>query len=245
MMKTMLTWLRTTLFYVGYSVTLVPHATLCVVIGWMLPLHTRYHLAVLWNRFAVWWLQVTCGVSYRITGAEHVPDQPFVLLSNHQSPWETIFLYYYFVPLCATLKRELLYIPFFGWALFMLDPIAIDRSKRATARQIVLREGKRRLANGISVLVFPEGTRVAVGQHKKYSRGGAELAITAGVKVLPLAHNAGQCWPARRYLKTPGIIDVIIGAPIATEGRDARELSEAVQAWVQQALAAPPGSGQA
>jgi len=236
-------FLRTTLFYTGYILTLVPHASLCVLLGWMLPLRARYGYFVLWNRFVIWWLGVTCHVEYRITGSEHIPDAPFVLLSNHQSPWETIFLYHHFSPLCATLKRELLFIPFFGWALALLDPIAIDRNKRTTARQILLREGQRRLQERISVLVFPEGTRVAAGQYKKYSSGGAELAIAAGAVVLPLAHNAGTFWPARRYLKWPGTIDVIIGAPVATHGREARELAAAIQIWVQQVLppTVPPG----
>jgi 1-acyl-sn-glycerol-3-phosphate acyltransferase len=230
--------LRSTLFYLGYALTLVVHATLAVLLGWMLPIKTRYRFLVLWNRFVIWWLKVTCGVRFQVSGVDNIPQEPFVLLSNHQSPWETIFLYYYFVPLCATLKHELLYIPFFGWALSMSNPIAIDRSKRRNARQVVLTEGPKRLASGISVLVFPEGTRVDVGQEKKYSSGGAELAITAGAKVLPVAHNAGHCWPARSYLKYPGLISVVIGAPIDARGREARELTEAVQTWVRQAIPA-------
>jgi 1-acyl-sn-glycerol-3-phosphate acyltransferase len=235
-MNHLLLILRTLLFYAGYAGTLLIHAGLCVLLGWLLPLKTRYRVTVLWNHFAIWWLKLTCGVSYRISGIENIPREPFVLLSNHQSPWETLFLYDHFCPLCATLKRELLYIPFFGWALFMLDPIAIDRSKRTGARQILLREGRKRLQAGISVLVFPEGTRVAPGQERKYSTGGAELAITAGVPVLPVAHNAGCYWPAHRYLKTPGTVEVVIGAPLATAGREARELTEEVQAWTRQTL---------
>jgi 1-acyl-sn-glycerol-3-phosphate acyltransferase len=130
----MLMLLRTALFYAGYALTLVVHATLCVLVSWALPLATRFHFATLWNRFVVWWVKITCGVQYRITGLEQVPATPFVLLSNHQSPWETIFLYYYFAPICAILKRELLWIPFFGWALAVLRPIAIDRSKGRSAR---------------------------------------------------------------------------------------------------------------
>jgi 1-acyl-sn-glycerol-3-phosphate acyltransferase len=232
----MLMNLRTVIFYIGYASTLIVHASLCVLFGWMLPLRARFRFATLWNRFVIWWLGISCGVHVRVSGQEHVPATPFVLLSNHQSPWETIFLYYYFVPICAILKRELLWIPFFGWALAILKPIAIDRSKGRSARQNMLAEGPKRLASGLSVLVFPEGTRIDVGQEKKFLTGGAELAIKAGAMIVPVAHNAGVCWPARRFGKRPGVVDVVIGKPISTDGREARELTEEVQAWIRQAI---------
>jgi 1-acyl-sn-glycerol-3-phosphate acyltransferase len=232
----MLMLLRTIVFYAGYATSLIVHATLCVLISWALPLVARYKLTTLWNRFVVWWLRVTCGVRFRVSGAEHIPSGPFVLLSNHQSPWETLFLYYYFVPLCAILKKELLRIPFFGWALALLKPIAIDRSKGRSALNALMVEGPKRLEMGLSVLVFPEGTRTEVGQMKRFFPGGAELAIKAGAAVLPVAHNAGVCWPARKFAKRPGVIDVVIGKPIPTEGREARELTEEVQNWIRQAL---------
>jgi 1-acyl-sn-glycerol-3-phosphate acyltransferase len=233
----MLMTLRSALFYLGYASSLVVISTACVLIGWALPLPARYRLATLWNGFVVWWLGVTCGVRYRITGLEHVPTTPFVLLANHQSPWETIFLYYYFVPICAILKRELLRIPFFGWALAVLRPIAIDRSKGRSARNTLLTEGPKRLQWGLSVLVFPEGTRAEVGQEKKYFTGGADLAIAAGAMILPVAHNAGIYWPARKFAKRSGTIDVIVGAPIPAEGREARELTAAVEVVIRGMLA--------
>jgi 1-acyl-sn-glycerol-3-phosphate acyltransferase len=229
--------LRSVLFYLGYAVSLVVIASACVLVGWALPLPTRYRLAVQWNRFAVWWLGVTCGVHYRITGLEHVPTTPFVLLANHQSPWETLFLYYYFVPICAILKRELLRIPFFGWAMAVLRPIAIDRSKGRSARNSLLTEGRKRLQWGLSVLVFPEGTRAEVGQEKKYFTGGADLAIAAGAVILPVAHNAGLYWPAHKFAKRCGTIDVIIGKPIPAAGREARELTAAVEVVIRGMLA--------
>ena len=232
----MLMGLRTVLFYAGYAVSLVVHATVCIVISWALPLKARYRFATLWNQFAIWWLKVTCGVHYQISGLENVPTGAFILLSNHQSPWETIFLYRQFQPICAILKRELLWIPFFGWALALLDPIAIDRSKGRTARNNLLTEGPKRLEKGLRLLVFPEGTRVEVGQEKKFLTGGAELAIKAGALVLPLAHDAGRYWPARRFSKRPGTVKVVIGKPIDATGREARELTEEVQAWIRQAL---------
>lgn len=227
--------LRSSVFYLGYLLTLVVHATLCLLIGWFLPLHTRYRFATLWNRFSVWWLRITCGVRYRVQGIEHIPAKPFVVLANHQSPWETLFLYFYFVPICAILKRELLRLPFFGWVLAMLRPIAIDRGKGRSARNSLFIEGPKRLQAGLSVLVFPEGTRTEVGQEKKYYTGGAELAIAAGALVLPVAHNAGECWPAHRFIKRPGIIDVMIAAPISAQGREgeARELTSEVETVIR------------
>jgi 1-acyl-sn-glycerol-3-phosphate acyltransferase len=232
----MLMAVRSVLFYAGYAPTLVLHATACLLIAWALPLRARYNFATLWNGFVIWWLKITCGVHYRITGLENIPAGPFVLLSNHQSPWETIFLYRQFMPICAILKRELLWIPFFGWALALLNPIAIDRSKARSARNNMLVEGPKRLQRGLSVLVFPEGTRIEIGQQKKFLTGGAELAITAGAIVLPVAHNAGSCWPARKFSKRPGIVDVVIGKPIPAAGREARELTEEVQTWIRNAL---------
>lgn len=232
----MINTLRSLLFYLVYAASLIPHATLCVLLAWALPLKTRYRYILQWNRFVVWWVGVCCGVRYRMEGREKIPSEPYVMLANHQSPWETVFLYYEFLPLCAVLKKELLRIPFFGWALSLLDPIAIDRSKRRDARDSMLTQGRHQLQQGVSVLVFPEGTRGEPGQDRKYYTGGAELAIATGAKVVPVAHNAGLYWPARKLVKTPGTIKVIVGDPIDTTGREARELTEEVKQWINRAL---------
>jgi 1-acyl-sn-glycerol-3-phosphate acyltransferase len=224
--------IRAIIFYFGYSISLVFWASLCVLLGWMMPLKIRYPFCLQWNRFAVWWLGFICGVKFRTTGAENIPEGPFVLLSNHQSPWETLYFTYRFLPICPILKKELLRIPFFGWALAVLKPIAIDRSKRRAARDQLLGQGQHRLANGFSILIFPEGTRVDPGVEKKFSSGGSELAIASNVPVLPVAHNAGKFWPAHRLSKTPGYIDMVIGKPIPAMGRDARELTEEFRQWV-------------
>jgi 1-acyl-sn-glycerol-3-phosphate acyltransferase len=240
-MSTAIQGLRSLIFYAGYAFSLVVYAGLCTLLGWLLPLRKRYHVFVVWNRFAIWWLGVSAGVYYRIQGEENVPSQPYLMVSNHQSPWETIFLYYRFVPLCAILKIELLRIPFFGWALALLRPIAIDRSKRKEARKTLVGQGLQRLQEEkISVLVFPESTRVAHGESKNFSNGAAELAISAGVKLVPLYHNAGLFWPAHRFLKKPGIIDVVIAPAIDTSGREARELTQEIQQLIQQGLVALP-----
>jgi 1-acyl-sn-glycerol-3-phosphate acyltransferase len=233
----MIGYLRSLLFYAGYSLSLVPHSIVCVLLAPVLSLRGRYRLCLVWNRFALWWLSVTCGVRYKVIGAENVPKEPVVLLSNHQSAWETVFMVLYFVPICPILKFELLKIPFFGWGLKLLKPIAIDRSKRREARQALLTQGCERLAEGLSVLVFPEGTsRVTPGEARKFASGGAELAIAAKAKVLPVAHDAGLFWPSHQFLKRPGTITVRIGAPIDATDRDPRELTEEVRVWVEESL---------
>lgn len=234
--QTLMKTLRSLLFYSIQYLLLVPHALLCVTIGALLPLHKRFQYFLAWNAFSLWWLRVTCNVSYDIQGFDNVPPAPFVILSNHQSPWETIFLYHAFQPVNAILKKELLRIPFFGWALKLLHPIAIDRNKKGRALNQLLEQGQQKLQDGASVLVFPEGTRVAPGQVKKYSAGGAELAILAGKLILPVAHDAGVCWPAHKVVKKPGTIHVVIGKPIDPAGRTARDVTEEVEAWIRQAL---------
>jgi len=232
----MLSALSTFVFYAGYVVSLIVYATLFIVVGIFFPLKTRYVICLQWNRFAVWWLSVTCKVRYEISGIENIPDHPFVIMSNHQSPWETLFFVYYFQPVCPIIKFELLRIPFFGWGIRLLNPIAIDRSKRKEARQALLTQGTARLRDGFSVLVFPEGTRVDPGQEKKFSSGGAELAIAAEVPVLPIAHDAGIFWPAHKFMKKPGTISISIGPAIDTRDKDPRQLTEEVRVWVNAEL---------
>jgi len=228
--------LRSSLFYLGYFTTLVPHATICVILGLFMPIGMRYRYFLVWNAFTIWWLKITCGVKYEVIGKENVPSDSFVLLANHQSPWETLFLYWEFLPICAILKKQLLNIPFFGWGLRLLRPIAIDRSKKSKSLQQLMKQGREHLDDGFSVLVFPEGTRVEPGVEKRYSGGGAELALTSGRKILPVAHNAGLCWPAHKFIKYPGTVKVIIGKPIDPAGRTTKEVTREVEAWIRQAI---------
>lgn len=231
-----LQYLRSCLFYLGYALSLLLFTPFCLTLGWFMPIRSRYRFIVLWNRFTIWWLGFCCGVRYHVSGLENLPAAPYVMVSNHQSPWETIFLYFKFVPLCATLKAELLRLPFFGWTLWMLNPIAIDRNKRREALSTLLTQGTARLEEGISVLIFPEGTRVEPGQHKKYSYGAAELAIANAVPIVPLAHNAGLFWPAHKLVKLKGTVEVVIAPAISTTGREARELTDEIQQWTIQVL---------
>ena len=235
--------IRSLFFYLGYYGVLIPHSLICMVVGLFMPLKFRYRYFLLWNAFTVWWLRVTCGVKYRVTGRENVPPGPFVVMANHQSPWETLYLSWEFLPICAILKRELLNIPFFGWGLRLLDPIAIDRSKRTRSLAQLIQQGRAKLEDGFSVLVFPEGTRVEPGIEKRYSAGGTELARAGGKLILPSAHNAGQVWPAHRIIKHSGTIDVVIGKPIDPAGRNSREVTLEVERWIRQAI--PPGETKA
>lgn len=232
-MSKMFANVRASIFYLGYSLTLVIWAPLCLLLAPLLSLRARYRLCLVWNHFALWWLGLVCGVRCKVEGAVEKPREPVVVLSNHQSPWETLFLVQFFEPICPILKIELLSIPFFGWALRLLRPIAIDRSKRREARGTLLSQGQDRLGLGLSVLVFPEGTRLDPGQARKFSSGGVELAIAAGAPIVPVMHDAGCFWPAKRLAKQAGTITVQIGEPIPSAGRDPRELTEEVSRWIK------------
>lgn len=227
---------RTVIFYVGYAIATMIIALLCILLFWLLPFRKRFVVYSLWCRFVLFWLRVTCAIRYEIEGLENIPNYPVVVLSTHQSAWETIFLYNVISPVCPILKKELLNIPFWGWAMRLQKPIAIDRSKPREAVKSLLIQGKARLDEGLSVVIFPEGTRSPAGTVQAFSRGGAKLAVSANVPVLPVIHNAGACWPARTMLKQPGVIRVKIGEPIANL-TSAAELTDAFSAWVGENMA--------
>ena len=227
-------FLRTLLFYFGYVLLTIVISTMCFITVWFIPSSKRYLFTAAWCKFILVWLKITCGIKYKFSGLNNVPQQPVVVLANHQSEWETLFLYSYLAPICPILKKELLNIPFWGWALRLQQPIAIDRSKPHEAGKSILNQGIARIRDGLSVVIFPEGTRIHVDKLKKFSRGGAKLAIAAEVPILPVAHNAGHCWPPHKFLKIPGTICVNIGRPIETVGGDASELTQLAEAWIRQ-----------
>ena len=229
-------FIQTCFFYLGFFSSLILCTLFCITIGNFLSLKKRYQYFLYWNKFVTKWLTLCCGVKIAISGQENIPKHPVVILSNHQSPWETIFLYHFFSPVSAIIKKELLSIPLFGWSLAMLKPIAIDRKRKLNARQAILEQGKKLLDQNISILIFPEGTRVSPGENKKYQSGGAVLAIEAGATVLPVSHNAGYYWPSGKFIKSPGTIKVTIGEPIDTAGRTARELIDEVEGQIKQSL---------
>lgn len=231
-----LNWLRS----FAYSLTMVivtPPYWMLALACFPLPHRVRYSVIRQWPRFFVWWLKVVCGVKYEIRGLENIPDTPTIVLSKHQSTWETFALTMLFRPQVWVLKKELLKVPFFGWGLAMLDPIAIDRSAGKTAMDQVFEQGAERLSRGCWVVIFPEGTRIPAGTRKRYKLGGARLAVEAGVPVVPVAHNAGDFWPRRRFLKTPGTVTLTIGKPLSPEGLTPAELMKQVEDWIEDEVA--------
>ncbi|MGM0824449.1 MAG: lysophospholipid acyltransferase family protein [Pseudomonadota bacterium] len=224
---------RSVVFYAGYFAALLVIGALFLPIAPFLPLAGRYRLLNLYNYFLMFWFRIACGVRYDIQGAHHLPEGPCVIQANHQSEWETVFLQVMKPPVCTVLKQELLLIPVFGWGLRLLRPISLDRSKPARAMKQVLTQGVARLGTGLSVLIFPEGTRVEPGERKRYNKSGSVVACRAGVPVLPVAHNAGERWPGRHWVKRPGVLRVRIGEPIPTAGRTSDEVLADVEAWIE------------
>lgn len=227
---------RSLLFSLGLWLSIVVVATL-VVLSVPLSFTRRYRVSQYWSRFNIWWLRVTCGVDYRISGAEHIPDHPVIVMAKHQSTWETLFLHQYLPPVTWVVKRELLWLPLFGWALALLRPIAINRQSGASAVKQVIRKGIAHLRQGQWVVIFPEGTRVAPGARQRYGVGGAVLAAHSGCPILPVAHNAGVCWPRGVFLKRPGTVQVAFGPLIPTEGRTAQALNQQVEEWIEGTMA--------
>jgi 1-acyl-sn-glycerol-3-phosphate acyltransferase len=202
-----------------------------------LPYRMRYCFITAWPRFHIWLVRVLCGIEHRVRGTEHLPPGPAIFLAKHQSAWETLAFPGIFPPYVYVLKRELMWIPLFGWALALLKPIAIDRGAGRQAIKQVVDQGRARLQAGISVMVFPEGTRVAQKATRRWGVGGAVLAQETGYPVVPVAHNAGQFWPRRSFIKHPGTIDVVIGPVIDARGRTAEEINRLAEAWVTQEMA--------
>lgn len=201
------------------------------------PFIVRYRLSTGWIQCLMWVLKVACGLTYEVKGLENVPkDQTCVVLSKHQSAWETIALRLFLPPQTALLKKSLLQIPVWGWALATLKPIAIDRANQRESLRTLIAQGRERLDEGLFVVVFPEGTRVAPGDTKKFNAGGALLAEKSGHPVLPLAHNSGEFWPRYSFFKYPGTIRVQIGPVIETVGRKAKDINAEAEQWIAQAM---------
>jgi len=226
--------LRSALFYVGYLSSGMLASILACLIGPFIGLDKRLKLFSLWPRFTNWFLNLTCGIKVNVVGKENLPSEPCVIVSNHQGQWETFSMQYLFHPLCTLLKKELLFIPLWGWAMKMLHPIGINRDKPKQAILQTLEEGSERLKRGMFVLLFPEGTRVKAGRVGKYARSGFELAKRNNVKILPLCHNSGDCWPAHKFIKKSGTINLHIGKPFYVE--DSKESAEDVRQWVEEKL---------
>lgn len=235
-----LLYLRTTVFNAGYYGSGILFGGLSTLIWPLLPYRWRYPLINRWNRFVMVWLRLCCNIRVEVQGDKRADLQPYVVMAKHQSTWETLFLQFYFEPIATILKKELLRIPFFGWGLAALRPIAIDRSNRTQALRDVKTKSVAALKDGINVMVFPEGTRTRPGQTLSYARSGADIACTTGRPIIPIAHNAADCWPHKHYLKYPGTVTIVVGEPIFSEGRDRKVLTEEVRQWIEATMASLP-----
>lgn len=224
---------RATLYQIFLIVTVIPYAIACLL--WApLPLHWRYRLTIGWPRLGIWGAKVILGIRWQIKGAENLPDGPAIMLSKHQSAWETMFIIGYMPrDMCFVYKRELHRIPFFGWGLALLRMIPIDRSKGRDAFEQVVKIGQERINEGRWPILFPEGTRILPGKAGRYKLGGALLATRTNTPIIPVAHNAGECWQRNAFIKKPGLITVSIGPLIETAGLDAETVNRKVQDWIE------------
>ena len=231
-----MTFLRSLAFSTAL-VLLTPPYSLLALATFPLPRAARYRIITGWNRIVIWLARTVLGIRYRVIGGERLPDRPAILLSKHQSAWETIAFPAIFPPHVLVLKRELLWIPFFGWGLALTSPIAIDRSRGTAALKRMAEIGKRRLAQGFWITIFPEGTRTRPGERRPYHVGGAWLAVQCGATVVPIAHNAGLLWGRNAFLKRPGLVTVEIGEPIESAGADPHALNAAAERWIEGRMA--------
>jgi len=221
------------LIFLALQFLLTPIFSTLALLTFPFPPLTRYRLISSYARTMVVILRWVCGIRHEVIGVENLPKEPCVVLCKHQSAWETLALQVIFPPQVWVLKRELLWLPFFGWGLAMTSPIAINRSDGKGAMKQLLKQGKDRLKQGFCVVIFPEGTRVPYGQRGKYKVGGALLAVSSGVPVVPVAHNAGRLWGRNAFSKHPGLVTMSIGKPIPTQGRKADDISTEVEAWIE------------
>jgi len=223
-------FLRSLLYFLGSFVSVI----IVVILGFSffyLPVKYRYALISNWAKFCIWWLKITCRLSFEVLGKNNIPNEPCVIISNHQSTWETLAFQTIFNHQTWVLKKELLWIPIFGWGLALLEPIVIDRGEKLKALKKVIKQGVNRLRRKINVIIFPEGTRRKYGHIGKYQSGGIAIAKKAQKAVLPVCHNAGKFWPKGSFIKYPGVIKVIIGKPQNIQKKSVVESIDEIQKW--------------
>ena len=232
-------FIRSSIFCLGLVVsTLIAVPITLILLAVPFPL--RFRLVSNWARFNLWWLRVTCNINAEIDGLENIIDQPAIIMCKHQSTWETLVIQLLFPPQVWILKRELLWIPIYGWGLAAMRPIAIDRSLGVRALKQIVRQGIERLNAGLWVVIFPEGTRIAAGKRQTYHPGGGMLAEKSGYPVIPIAHNAGYLWPRNSFLKWPGTIRMVIGSPIQSRGKKAAQIIHETEDWIETTLVTLP-----
>ncbi len=225
--------LRSALYLLVLLLTVAPYSFLTLAWSWV-PQQRRYWLVTGWTRLAVAAARVICGIRCQVEGAQNLPDEPVIVLSKHQSAWETLWLTTAMPrPLTFVYKRELNYLPFFGWGIATLGMINIDRSRGKDAFEQVVEQGTERLAKGWWIVIFPEGTRTAPGAHPRYKTGGARLAVRTATRIVPIAVNSGELWPRKAFIKLPGTITVSIGPPIDPSGKSADAVAAQVENWIE------------
>lgn len=227
-------WLRALLFYLGLTLSIIMIVPMLALL-FPLPFRLRYFTVTRWTHFNLWWLRITCNLRHEVTGREHIPAGPAIIMSNHQSAWETLVLQIVFPAQVWILKRELLWIPIYGWGLATMQPIAINRGSIHKSFRQIVDQGSQRLAAGLWVVIFPEGTRVAPGEKRKFLPGGGLLAEKSGYPVVPVAHNSGEFWPRKSFVKKPGIMHMVIGPPIESKGKTAEVIMSEVEDWIDNA----------
>lgn len=224
-------------FVIGQVVSTLLFSPLAILASPFLSSQSKAAFIAHWAGFIRWWLKICCRIDYHVTGLENLPDEPSVVLSNHQSAWETILFQKIFPAQSYLLKKELLWIPVFGWGLASNEPIAIDRSKKTQALQQLISEGRKRLQRGRWLIIFPEGTRRPVGEPGTFQAGGAFIASKAGAPIVPVAHNAGVFWSKQHaFNKQPGTVEVVIGETIDSRGRKPRDLNREAEEWIRATL---------
>ncbi len=231
-MKQISALFRSTLFAVAIFIVTPPYAV-AALLTFPFPPLLRYRIISGWSWIVLRLARWLCGIRYRVEGLEKLPAEPSVIFSKHQSAWETLAFQWIFPPQVWVLKRELLMIPFFGWGLAMTSPVAIDRGSGRRAIKQILQQGTERLRHGFWITVFPEGTRIAPGKRGKYRIGGVLLAAHAKAPLVPVAHNAGECWPRNGFIKYPGIITVRVGPALYPEGSTAEDVLRRAQMWIE------------
>ncbi|MFN6961442.1 MAG: lysophospholipid acyltransferase family protein [Rhodocyclaceae bacterium] len=224
--------LRSTLFMLVMTISTALIVVALLLVFW-LPARQRRLFVMPWVNFVNGLIEHLLGIRMHVIGHENIPTGPCVILSKHQSAWETFALQRIFPLTSFVYKRELHWLPFFGWGLMLMPFVAIDRAAGKAALKQVVERGKRRLAEGYSVVIFPEGTRVKPGEHRPFKIGGAMLAVAAGVPAVPVAHDSGECWPRKAFIKRPGTVTVSIGPPIDTAGRSAGEVNALAECWIE------------
>ena len=232
--------LRSLLFYIGQIISTILIAPIGII-AFPLDFKKRYYLITRWAVFNLWWLKICCNVTYEIEGKDNIPGKPCIVMSKHQSAFETLALQQIFIPQVWILKKELLQIPIYGRGLASMQPIAINRDSTIKSFRQIADQGCERLQKGYWVIIFPEGTRVAPNKKKKYLPGGGMLAEKSGAQVVPVAHNAGRLWPRNSMIKKPGLITIKIGPVIESENKSAKEITNEVENWIEKEVGELPG----